>query len=113
MEPRLSAHLEVGALIRRVNAEGGFATVMAKGEHDAGTILAVLTHNGANARVYERMPGFDGLREWTCTRRQDPENAMEFHDYLARRKVQDPDLWVVELDVADAERFIGLGPGTG
>ncbi|MDE8651762.1 DUF1491 family protein [Novosphingobium album (ex Liu et al. 2023)] len=110
MEPRIPAHLEVSALIRRVQAEGGFAAVLSKGERDAGTLMLVLTENGANSRVYERMPQADGTRAWHCSKRQDPENKQEFLDFLTRRGEQDPDLWIVELDIARGERFIGLPP---
>ncbi|MYL96621.1 DUF1491 family protein [Novosphingobium sp. FGD1] len=113
MDARLPAHLEVSGLIRRVNAEGGFAAVLAKGERDAGTILAVLTHNGASGRIYERMPDLDGARKWRCTRRHDAEKPDEFQSYLDRRRAQDPDMWIVELDSADAERFIGVEPDKG
>ena len=41
METRLPAHVEVAGLIRAVEAAGGFATVIAKGERDAGTLLVV------------------------------------------------------------------------
>lgn len=108
MEPRLPAHLEVTALIRAVTVEGGFAAVLAKGEKEAGTILVVLAHNGADERMYERMPDLSGNRSWVLSRRQDPEKPFEFRDYLARRAAQDPDLWIVELDVAKGERFIGV-----
>ncbi|WP_404479548.1 DUF1491 family protein [Novosphingobium sp. BL-52-GroH] len=113
MDARLPAHLEVSALIRQVGADGGFATVLAKGERDAGTILAVLTHNGAGTRIYERMPELDGTRPWRCTRREDPAKPGDLRDYLDRRKAQDPDVWVVELDIANAERFIGVAPEQG
>lgn len=113
MEPRLPAHLEVAALIRLTEAEGGFAAVMAKGEREAGTILVVLTENGENSRVYERMPQLDGTRKWHCSKRQDTENKLDFQEYLDRRKAQDPDLWIVELDIADGERLIGLNQPQG
>lgn len=108
MDTRLPAHLEVAGLIRSVGADGGFGMVLSKGERDAGTILLVLVHNGADARIYERMPQLDGTRPWRCNRRQDPEKPDEFQAYLDRRKAQDPDTWIVELDVAQAERFIGV-----
>ncbi len=98
----------MGALIRRAGAEGGFASVLQKGEQDAGTILVVLTERGGNGRVYERMPQADGSRDWTLTRREDPENKRELDEWLARRGNQDPDLWIVELDIANGERFIGI-----
>ena len=107
MDARIPAHLEVSGLIRRVQAEGGFAAVLKKGERDAGTILIVLAENGGNGRVFERMPQLDGTRAWTCSAKEDIENKGEFIDYLKRRGDQDPDLWVVELDIADGERFIG------
>ena len=113
MDSRLPAHLEVSALIRLTQAAGGFAAVLAKGEPEAGTILVVLTENGGNSRVYERMPQVDGTRKWHCAKKQDIENKHEFQEYLDRRKYQDPDLWIVELDIADGERLIGLEPAAG
>lgn len=108
MEPRLPAHVEVAGLIRRVQAEGGFATVLNKGERDAGTIMVVLTQNGENTRVYERMPQLDGTRSWHCSKAQDTENKTEVSEFISRRALQDPDMWIVELDIAGGERFIGI-----
>ena len=110
-EARIPAHLEVTGLIRAVNAAGGFATVIAKGERDAGTLLVVCCGSDRLAAAYERMPQPDGTREWTLSRQQAPENKQEFWDYCDRRRNQDGDLWIVELDIPDAERFIAL-PGT-
>ncbi|MCZ8320522.1 MAG: DUF1491 family protein [Novosphingobium sp.] len=107
-EARLPAHLEVNALIRRAGAEGGFASVIRKGEQDAGTILLILTERGANPRVFERMPQPDGARKWILTRIQNTENKQELEDWLTRRADQDQDLWIVELDIANGERLIGL-----
>ena len=107
-EARLPAHLEVAGLIRRVQAAGGFAAVLHKGERDAGTILISLTHNDAPARLYERMPQLDGTRRWTLARAQDAANRPDYADYLARRAEQDADLWIIELDIADGERLVGL-----
>jgi hypothetical protein len=106
MDTRLPAHLEVSALLRAAEAAGGFATVLKKGEREGGTILVVLVEKGVNARVYERMPSPDGDRKWTCSKVQDADNPAQFHDYLERRGRQDPDLWMIELDVANGERLI-------
>jgi hypothetical protein len=108
VEARLPAHLEVAALIRRTQAEGGFATVLHKGEQDAGTIMIVLCENGTNSRIYERMPQPDGNRIWQLTKVQDSINTGEIDDYLARRAVQDRDMWIIELDSAQGQRLIGL-----
>jgi hypothetical protein len=113
VEARLPAHLEVAALLRQVQAAGGFATLLHKGERDAGTILVVLLETGANARLFERMPDVSGTREWRVSKTEDTENKRDFSEYLARRGDQDPDLWIVELDIANGERFIGLTPPVG
>ena len=113
MEARFPTHLEVSALIRQVQAEGGFATVIKKGERDAGTLLVVLTENGVNSRIYERMPQLDGTRAWHCAKAQTTENSADFDQYLSRRGNQDPDTWIVELDIAHGERFIGLPASEG
>jgi hypothetical protein len=98
----------VNGLIRAVQAAGGFATVIAKGERDAGTLLIICCENDTNVRIYERMPQLDGSRSWSLLQTQDVEKPSDFTDYWKRRKDQDPDLWVLELNVANAERFIGL-----
>ncbi len=108
MDARLPAHLEISGLIRSVDAAGGFATIIAKGERDAGTILVICCENGVNGRIYERMPQADGSRIWTLSKVQDPEKPQEFSEYYERRKQQDSDVWIVELDIANSERFIGL-----
>lgn len=108
MSTRLPTHLEISGLIRAVEAAGGFATVLAKGERDAGTMLITTLGRGEPARLYERMPQLDGSRMFTVTREQDPDNPMEFNEYLTKRSQQDPDIWIVELDIADAARFVAL-----
>lgn len=102
----MPAHLEVGGLIRAVEAAGGFATVLAKGEREAGTILVVCYEKDGNTRVFERMPHADGTRKWVVSRTQDPEKPHDFQQYLDRRRYQDRDLWIVELDIANGERFV-------
>ena len=106
MDGRLPAHVEVGAMLRKAQGEGGFATVIQRGERDAGVILLLTLERGENARLWERMPQLDGTRVFTCTKVQDNDNKQEFEEYLTRRQRQDPDSWLVELDIADAEHFI-------
>lgn len=103
---RLPAHLEVAALIRAAESKGGFGTVLVKGERDAGIILVLTMQRGGNARLWERMPRLDGTRVFEVVREQASENAHEFDEYLARRTEHDRDAWVIELDIANAERFV-------
>lgn len=110
MDARLPAHLEVSGLIRMVEAEGGFASVIAKGEKTAGSILILTMQRGENAVLFERMPQLDGSRPYIAAKRENLENKQEFFDYIEKRRVQDPDIWILEADVADAERFVASLP---
>lgn len=105
-EARLPARIEVAGLIRVTQAAGGFAAVLRKGEADGGTILVVIVDNQGLGVLHERMPQLDGSRKWARTKVQDIDNKMEFWDYLDRRGAQDPDVWIVELTIADGERLI-------
>ena len=46
MEARLTSAMFVSALLRLVENEGGFATVVAKGDASAGAVLIVLAQRG-------------------------------------------------------------------
>jgi len=106
LDNRLPAHLEISGLIRAVQSQGGFATVLAKGERDAGTILILTMENGGNGTLYERMPQLDGSRQFESVKVQDTENPQELDEYLARRRRQDGDIWILEVDIAHAAQFI-------
>ena len=104
--PRLPAALEVSGMIRLAEAAGGFAMVLRKGEPDSGTILVVILDNQGLGQVFERLPQADGTRRWSLAKRQDADMKQELEAFLTRRMAQDPDLWVIELTIADGERFI-------
>jgi hypothetical protein len=95
---RLPSAMLVGALIRRANVEGGSAMLLARGDHDSGAIIVLCSGRGVPGDLVERTLTADGYR-WTARRVADRD------DYVARQRARDPDLWVVELDIADAERF--------
>ena len=106
MSSRLPAHLEVSAILRLAESQNGYATILAKGERDAGTILIVTLCHGKDGVLYERMPQASGARLFIAAKRDNPENPIEFDEYLVRRRRQDPDIWLIEVDIADPERFI-------
>ena len=73
-------------MVRAVQSEGGFATIIAKGERDAGTILIVTMARDEPTRLYERMPQMDGTRRFEVTRTQDADDPVAFTQYLDRRR---------------------------
>lgn len=100
MNDRLPTGLLVSALLRRANDAGGFAAVLAKGDAGAGGILVVVSVRGGPSQVFERGLGPDGS---TVLIESTP--AEDVDGYWQRRRSRDPDLWVIELDVADGQRF--------
>ena len=105
MTPRLTSRITIDALFRRVQAAGGFATVLAKGDETAGAILLLCSERGEVKQLLERTVDLDGRYRWTPCGPQDVESAETRESYIQRRRRSDPDLWLIELDVADAERF--------
>ena len=105
METRLSSSLLVGALKRKCESGGGFAAVLAKGDPDAGAILVILAERGRKLRIMERTLGPQGRYAWQDVVEQAAENEDEIGKFLSRRRTYDPDLWIIELDIASAERF--------
>lgn len=101
MTGRLPTHLTVGALLRRVNDAGGIAVIRARGDADAGAILVLLEREG---HFLERGFSLDG-GESLITSGPTPGSGESPDDYWQRRRQRDPDLWVVALDIAEAQRF--------
>jgi hypothetical protein len=100
MQPRLASSILVGALLRRAEAEGGFGMVLAKGDPTAGAIAVILAERGANPRFFERLLQPDGRYAW-----QESAQRGDLPALIERRRRFDPDLWLIELDVASTERF--------
>lgn len=102
---RLTSAMLAGALMRRTSAAGGFATILVKGDAISGVILVQALEKGRELGLFERVSDFTGgYRLVRCGPSPD-EGAEALSQYLARRRRSDPDLWVIELDIADAERF--------
>ena len=104
MRPRLAASVLVTALLRRTDQEGGFGTVISKGDASAGAVLILLTERGRRVQLLERVLQPDGNYGWTESLKAG-QNEEEFGKFLERRRRFDPDLWIIELDTASAERF--------
>lgn len=102
---RLASRLIVNALVRRINEAGGSAMVLAKGEAEAGAILVLTLDRGGNPRFFERGIGPDGKSALVASGPAELADDAAVSSYWQRRRDRDSDLWVVELDIADAERF--------
>ena len=101
--PRLASGVKVSALLRRVSSAGGFGTVLARGDATAGSIAIVTREAGVDTLLSAMfdMNSKSGGYEWV------PVAAAEaVPGWIERARRNDPDLWVIELDIADAARFV-------
>lgn len=103
MTARLTSAMLVSALIRRVQAAGGFATVIHRGHDAAGAILIECADRGQREMLLERATDLNGREMW----RENPatQDDASYQKQMEKRRQNDPDLWVIELDIADAQRF--------
>ncbi len=60
---------------------------------------------GTPDMLLERATLPDGSDGWRTISQIDISDATELADRIARRRHSDPDLWIIELDIADAQRF--------
>jgi hypothetical protein len=96
----------VAGLLRRVATDGGFATVLHKGDDQRGSLLLFVTRRGAHVACLERLVSLNGGYRWERVGPGESAGSEEIRDFLARRTRFDEDLWAIELDIAEPERFI-------
>ena len=91
------------ALIRRAETGGAYATVLFKGDPDAGAaLIKVRTLNG-QAVLYRPMRDMSGDRIWLP---KGPVDEDEIDQDIQKRRDNDPDLWVIEVDDKDGRHFL-------
>jgi hypothetical protein len=96
----------VAGILRRVAADGGFATVMRRGDEERGSLLLLIASRGTHFACLERVLSSDGSYGWQAIGPRESASSAEIADFLAKRARFDEDLWAIELDIADPERFI-------
>ena len=101
----LSTDLWAGALIRRAELAGAFATVARKGDARAGTVLVkTLNRRSGEARLYAEAFRGEGERVWMQPVPSREEAALDPH---VERPVRiDPDLWLIEIEDAEGRHFL-------
>ena len=106
MDDRLPASLEAASLVRRAEVEGGFGMILARGDPDRGALILLIMHRGAHIACLERGLMQNGAYAWQTVGPAGGASAESVRQWTQRRRSFDPDLWLIELDVALPERFI-------
>jgi hypothetical protein len=101
----LSTDIWVGALIRRAEIGGAFATVLRKGDPRAGAVLVKIVNRAeGTARLLAEATRGDGDRVWMEPAASRDE--IELDRYAERAARIDPDVWVVEIDDREGRHFL-------
>ena len=79
---------------------------MRKGDAERGSLLLVVSSRGRHFAFLERVLSAAGSYEWQAVGPAESAESAKVSEFLAKRARFDEDLWAVELDIADPERFI-------
>jgi hypothetical protein len=103
MPRELPTHLWVSALLRRASVAGAFATIVHRGDADRGDVLLKVTRARGVADLYAPAFNPEGPTVFECLVVEDEPAADAM---IVRRRANDRDLWVVEIEDAGARHFL-------
>lgn len=106
MEPRLKSDIWVKAFIRRCWAMDVPAMLRRRGEESSGAIFLKLSDGPEAVTVYARGSLLDGRWGWRRATGPAPVNDAAAEAYLERQLKYDSDLWIVEVESGEIERFV-------
>jgi hypothetical protein len=79
---------------------------MKKGDPDRGSLLLLVASRGRHVACLERVLSLDGIYRWQMVGPPESASSMDVAAFVDRRARFDEDLWAIELDIAEPERFI-------
>jgi hypothetical protein len=86
---------------------------MRRGDPDRGSLLILVGSRGRHVACLERVLSADGSYAWQTVGPGDSASSGDIADFLVRRARFDDDLWAIELDIAEPERFIAETTSSG
>lgn len=106
MADRLKSQLEAAALVRRAETKGGFGAVIRRGDAERGSLVLLIANRGQHHACLERTLSPDGSYRWQQVGPTAGADPLTLADWSQKRVRFDEDLWLIELDIAEPERFI-------
>jgi len=111
---RLTASVEASAIVRKAAADGDFAAILRRGDEERGSLLLVIASRGRHIACLQRRLDFaSNSYRWTAVGPVEGAGSEEIRAFLEDQARFDPDLWQIELDIAQAERFIAETTSSG
>lgn len=108
---RITSELFVAQLVRRLFADGTFASVLRKGADAAGAVFVVVRRRDGGIGLYGQ--AVQSLADEGGERRFMLETAGDdaaLSTRFEREARFDPDFWVVEIETETPERYLDLAP---
>lgn len=100
---RLRTHIQATALLRRAQGQGAYATVLRRGDPDAGALHVTVRTLDGSARLYSPIRDMEGNPAWLAT---PPAPEREVDERTARLADRDPDIWIVEIEDRRGRHFL-------
>ena len=113
MTGTLPAKVEATAIMRRAESHGDFATIIQRGDPDRGAITLLISERGRVFAILERQLDASFNYMWANLSADRPFDEADWREFLEKKRKFDPDFWAIELDVADAQRFVAETTSTG
>lgn len=108
-EARVKTEIRVSAHVRIAQAAGAFATIVRRGDPDAGAVAVKLYIGPGAVKLYTQSRDLEGVQVWREPFGDDaPSGDIEtkIDAWLAKEANIDPDLWVVEIEDREGRAFL-------
>ena len=102
----LTTGLWVSAQVRLCDRAFIPATVVRRGDPDAGTVLLKINRFEAGVTVYTQASTMSDEPAWSRGTGPSPVAEAEADAYIARQRGRDPDLWIIEIDKASPDAVL-------
>ena len=93
-------------MVRQAETEGGFGAIVKRGHPDRRALILLVAHRGKHSACLERTLTLQGDYRWERVGPEAGADAETMADWSQKRIRFDEDLWLIELDIPDPERFI-------
>ena len=98
MTNRLKTEIRVQAWLRQFSSAGLMATVIRKGDADAGALFLMVNRFSGGCDVYSGVTTPSGQPGWMHATGPDSVTEKDADAYLSRQARYDPDLWILEVE---------------
>ena len=107
-EPRVKTEIRVSAQVRRAHSAGAFATIVRRGDADAGAVAVKLYQGPGAVKLFIQSRDLDGAAIWREPFEEETAHDLEakIDRWLEKEAKVDPDLWVVEIEDREGRTFL-------